>query len=209
MRTFSVSAASLCLGLSLSQSFLLRNRDAHQPSRPPAQQPSDPGLLGCLQLWTPHRLQVEEGSVTPGNIEARFPRTEGIDAGENQAWSGAPRSLVLSPEGAPREQDFRGRRPCSHCTLGRERIPWASRAAPNTLTLGDHREDLAPHRMPEGGPNDSPPAGHPVSQVGGTWLVRMFSRVCNLGLAKASCLAETSNTILGLDRRNLNRPREA
>lgn len=62
--------------------------------------------------------------------------------------------------------------------------------------------------MPEGDPNDSPPTGHTVSQVGGTWLVCMFSWVCNLGLAKASCLAETASTILGLDRRNLNRPGE-
>lgn len=39
-----------------------------------------------------------------------------------------------------------------------------------TLPLGDHREDLAPHRMPEGDPTDSPPTGHPVSQVGGGHL---------------------------------------
>lgn len=58
-----------------------------------------PGLLMRPPLWTPHRLQVEEGSVTPGNIEALFPKTEGTDAGENQAWSGVPRRLVPSPGG--------------------------------------------------------------------------------------------------------------
>lgn len=165
-------------------------------------------------LWTPHRREVEEGSVTPGDIEALLPKTEGTDAGENQAWSGVPRRLFPSPGGAPREQAFGGQRPGSPRILGSaegllERMPWESRAVFNTLTMRDHREDLAPHRMPEGNPTDSLPTGHPVSQAGDTWLECLFSRVYNLGLAKAGCLAETTSTFLGLDSRNQNCPRES
>lgn len=155
----------LCLGLSLSRSFPQRNRAGPQQSRPPAQharvsprnssnslatEPARPGSGPSVLFWpqgcscalsSGHHTDcklVKEGPVTPGNIEAQFPQTEGTDAGENQTWPGVPRSLGPSPEGAPREQDFGGRRPCSHCTLGRaeglcERIHWESRAALNTL----------------------------------------------------------------------------